>query len=131
MDRYDAPEVVIRDLRRFAEGMRIDRRNTVAGSDIVTALQKVRDARNLDPEVEGANELNATLTEQARAQGEAAITSAKNYENRNRTDQAIKEYERVASRVRSGSQGSGTRTPAPRTTEGRKVDRIRPTPRCF
>jgi exonuclease VII small subunit len=95
VDRYDAPEVVIRDLRRFAEGMRIDRRNTVAGSDIVTALQKVRDARNLDPEVEGANELNATLTEQARAQGEAAITSAKNYENRNRTDQAIKEYERA------------------------------------
>jgi riboflavin synthase len=95
MDRYDAPEVVIRDLRRFAEGMRIDRRNTVAGSDIVTALQKVRDARNLDPEVEGANELNATLTEQARAQGEAAMTSAKNYDNRNRTDQAIKEYERA------------------------------------
>jgi riboflavin synthase len=95
VDRYDAPEVVIRDLRRFAEGMRIDRRNTVAGSDIVTALQKVRDARNLDPEVEGANELNATLTEQARAQGEAVITSAKNYENRNRTDQAIKEYERA------------------------------------
>ena len=29
VDRYDAPEVVIRDLRRFAEGMRIDRRNTL------------------------------------------------------------------------------------------------------
>jgi tetratricopeptide (TPR) repeat protein len=73
----------------------VDEAKAAAGSDIVTALLKIRDARNLDPEVEGANELNATLTEQARAQGEAAMTSAKNYDNRNRTDQAIKEYERA------------------------------------
>jgi tetratricopeptide (TPR) repeat protein len=73
----------------------VDEAKAAAGSDIVTALLKIRDARNLDPEVEGANELNATLIEQARAQGEAAMTSAKNYDSRNRTDQAIKEYERA------------------------------------
>ena len=40
------------------------------------ALQKLREARNLDPDIEGATELTNSLGEQARA-GESALTSAR------------------------------------------------------
>jgi hypothetical protein len=73
----------------------VEEARTAAGSDIVTALQKIREARNLDPEVEGATELASSLGEQARAQGETALRSAKNLDARGRSDQAIKEYERA------------------------------------
>jgi tetratricopeptide (TPR) repeat protein len=73
----------------------VEEARAAAGSDIVTALNKLREARNLDPEIEGAAELNNSFTEQARVQGEAAMTAAKNYDNRSRTDSAIKEYERA------------------------------------
>jgi hypothetical protein len=64
-------------------------------SDIPQAIQKLRDARDLDAAAEGAAELQNTLQEQARSQGEAALGSAKNFDFRNRTEQAIREYERA------------------------------------
>jgi tetratricopeptide (TPR) repeat protein len=64
-------------------------------SDIPQAIQKLRDARELDADAEGATELQNALQEQARSQGENALSSAKNFDNRNRGDQAIREYERA------------------------------------
>jgi tetratricopeptide (TPR) repeat protein len=64
-------------------------------SDIPQAIQKLRDARELDAAAEGAAELQSSLQEQARSQGETALGSAKNFDNRNRADQAIREYERA------------------------------------
>jgi serine/threonine protein kinase/tetratricopeptide (TPR) repeat protein len=64
-------------------------------SDIPQALQKLRDARELDADAEGATELQNALQEQARSQGEKALSSAKNLDNRNRADQAIRQYERA------------------------------------
>jgi hypothetical protein len=64
-------------------------------SDIPQAIQKLRDARELDAEAEGATELQNALHEQARTQGENALTSAKNLDFRNRAEQATREYERA------------------------------------
>ena len=73
----------------------VEEARAAAGSDIVTALNKLREARNLDPEVEGAAELASSLGEQARVQGEAALSSAKNFDRAARIDQAINEYTRA------------------------------------
>ena len=67
----------------------------LASSDVAAALGKLREARSLDSEIEGAAELANSLGEQARTQGEAALTSARNLDSRSRTDPAIKEYERA------------------------------------
>ena len=67
----------------------------LAGSDVAAALGKLREARNLDPEVEGLTELTNSLGEQARAQGENALSAARNFDRANRKEQAIKEYERA------------------------------------
>jgi pSer/pThr/pTyr-binding forkhead associated (FHA) protein len=64
-------------------------------SDIPQAIQKLRDARELDAAADGAAELQSSLQEQARSQGETALGSAKNFDFRNRADQAIREYERA------------------------------------
>ena len=67
----------------------------LASSDVPAALQKLREAKALD-EIEGAAELTTSLGEQARAQGENALSLAKNLENRpNRLQDAIREYERA------------------------------------
>jgi len=82
--------------RHAAAQKLVEEARAAAGSDIVTALNKLREARNLDPEIEGAAELANSLTDQARIQGEAAMTSAKNYDTRSRNNEAIREYERAA-----------------------------------
>jgi hypothetical protein len=69
----------------------------LGSSDIPAAIQKLRDARALDPEVDGPAELEKTLLEQARIQGESALGLAKNFDARpGREDQAAREYERAA-----------------------------------
>jgi hypothetical protein len=74
----------------------VDEARGLASSDVAAALGKLREARNLDPEIQGIGELTNRLEEQARAQGESALSSAKNLDNRvNRPDQTIKEYERA------------------------------------
>jgi serine/threonine protein kinase len=68
----------------------------LAGADVAGALGKLREARNLDPELEGLTELANSLAEQARVLGENALSLAKNLENRpNRLEDAIREYERA------------------------------------
>jgi pSer/pThr/pTyr-binding forkhead associated (FHA) protein len=73
----------------------VDEAKGLAGSDLAAALQKLRDAKNLDPEVEGAAELTTSLGEQARVQGEGALGSARNLDRAFRNEQAIREYERA------------------------------------
>ena len=73
----------------------VEEAKNLASSDVAAALQKLREARALD-EIEGAAELTTSLGEQARAQGESALSLAKNLENRpNRLQDAIREYERA------------------------------------
>ena len=73
----------------------VEEAKVLASSDVAAALQKLREAKALD-EIEGAAELMNTLGEQARAQGENALSLAKNLENRpNRLQDAIREYERA------------------------------------
>lgn len=67
----------------------------LASSDVAAALGKLREARGLDSEIEGAAELANSLGEQARTQGETAFSAARNYDRANRNEQAIKEYERA------------------------------------
>jgi pSer/pThr/pTyr-binding forkhead associated (FHA) protein len=67
----------------------------LASSDIAAAMQRLRDARGLDPDVEGTAELEKTLIDNARSQGETALSSAKNLDRGRRTAQAIAEYERA------------------------------------
>jgi tetratricopeptide (TPR) repeat protein len=73
----------------------VDDAKVLAGSDVASALQKLREAKALD-EIEGAAELMNNLGEQARQQGENALSLARNLENRpNRLQDAIREYERA------------------------------------
>ncbi len=68
----------------------------LANSDIVGAVRRLREARNLDPQVSAeATELLNRLQEQARVEGEAALVSAKNFENYKRTDEAIRDYDKA------------------------------------
>jgi serine/threonine protein kinase len=64
-------------------------------TDVAVALAKLREARNLDPEIQGIGELTNRLEEQVRAQGERALTLARNLDARNRNQEAIKEYSRA------------------------------------
>jgi tetratricopeptide (TPR) repeat protein len=73
----------------------VDDAKVLAGSDVAAALQKLREAKALD-EIEGAADLMNNLGEQARQQGENALSLARNLENRpNRLQDAIREYERA------------------------------------
>jgi hypothetical protein len=67
----------------------------LAASDIVLAIRKLHEARAQDPEVAGAVELEISLAEQARLQGERALTLAKNFDAGGREADAIREYERA------------------------------------
>jgi tetratricopeptide (TPR) repeat protein len=81
---------------RHANAQRlVDEAKGLAESDVAAALGKLREARNLDSDIEGAAELSNSLADQARAQGENALRSARNLDARSRNDPAIKEYERA------------------------------------
>ena len=83
------------NLRRASAQKLVEEAKSLASSDLAGALGKLREAKALD-EIEGATELMNNLGEQARMQGESALSSAKNLENRaNRIQDAIKEYERA------------------------------------
>ena len=74
----------------------VEEARALGSGDVVNAIGKVREARNLDPDVEGANDLLNALQEQARVQGEKVLGSAKNLDNRpNRREEALREYERA------------------------------------
>ena len=83
------------NIRRANAQKLVEEAKGLASSDVAAALQKLREAKALD-DIEGAAELMNTLGEQARQQGESALSLAKNLENRpNRLQDAIKEYERA------------------------------------
>jgi predicted component of type VI protein secretion system len=67
----------------------------LAATDIVGAFRRLREAQALDQKIAGAAELMASLQEQAAAQGEAALTSAKNFDRFKRIPDAIREYDRA------------------------------------
>jgi hypothetical protein len=73
----------------------VDQAKGLAGSDIVSAVRRLREALALDPKAAGAAELMSTLQEQAVAQGESALTSAKNFDRYKRTAEAAREYDRA------------------------------------
>jgi tetratricopeptide (TPR) repeat protein len=72
-----------------------DAKALATSGDIVGAVQKLRAAITLDSQVTGAAELLTTLLEQARAQGESALTSAKNFDTFKKSDEAIKEFDKA------------------------------------
>jgi hypothetical protein len=72
-----------------------DAKALASSDDIPAAFQKLREARNADPQVAGAPDLMARLQEQAQVQGERALTSAKNYDRYKRTEDAIKEFDKA------------------------------------
>jgi tetratricopeptide (TPR) repeat protein len=72
-----------------------DQAKALAGSDIVTATRRLREALAIDPRIAGGAELMASLQEQLVKEGEAALTSAKNYDRFKRFPEAIREYDRA------------------------------------
>jgi tetratricopeptide (TPR) repeat protein len=73
----------------------VDQAKAVAGTDIVAAVRRLREALAIDPKTPGANELMSSLQDQIVAQGEAALTSAKNFDRYKRTADAIREFDRA------------------------------------
>jgi len=73
----------------------VDQAKALAGSDVVGAVRRLREALALDPKAPGASELMAGLQEQLVTQGEAALTSAKNFDRFKRTSDAIREFDRA------------------------------------
>jgi tetratricopeptide (TPR) repeat protein len=73
----------------------VEQAKGLAGSDIVSAVRRLREALALDPKVGGATELMGTLQEQLVVQGEAALTSAKNLDRYKRTSEALRDYDRA------------------------------------
>jgi predicted component of type VI protein secretion system len=72
-----------------------DQAKALAGSDIVTATRRLREAMAIDPKIAGGAELMASLQEQLVKNGEEALTSAKNYDRFKRFPEAIREYDRA------------------------------------
>ena len=73
----------------------VDQAKALAGTDIVAAVRRLREALAIDPKAPGANELMSSLQDQIVAQGEAALTSAKNFDRYKRTADAIREFDRA------------------------------------
>jgi hypothetical protein len=73
----------------------VDQAKALAGSDIVAAVRRLREALALDPKAPGANELMSSLQDQIVAQGEAALTSAKNFDRYKKTADAAREFDRA------------------------------------
>jgi predicted component of type VI protein secretion system len=73
----------------------VDQAKALAGSDVVGAVRRLREALALDPKAAGASELMTALQDQLLTQGEAALTSAKNFDRYKRTADAIREFDRA------------------------------------
>jgi predicted component of type VI protein secretion system len=72
-----------------------DQAKALAATDVVGAARRLRDAQQADSKLPGIAELMASLQEQAVTQGEAALTSAKNFDRFKRIPDAIREYDRA------------------------------------
>lgn len=85
---------VLRERQANAQKL-LDEARSSAASDALIAFQRFRDARSANPELPGLAEVQAIVEREARRQGEAALTLAKNRDNGGRTEEAIKYYERA------------------------------------
>jgi hypothetical protein len=72
-----------------------DQAKAMAATDVVGAARRLREAQQADARLPGIAELMASLQEQAVTQGEAALTSAKNFDRFKRIPDAIREYDRA------------------------------------
>lgn len=81
--------------RRASAQKLVEQAKALAGSDIVAAVQRLREASKIDSQAAGVTELMTDLQEKARTQGESAVTSAKNLDNKKRTAEAIREYDKA------------------------------------
>ena len=100
----------------------VEEARAVAGSDVAAALQKLREARNLDPEIEGAAELTNSLGEQARVQGESCPDVGEEPRQPRAApngNQGIRARRAPAGGRAWRSQGSRLRPAASRRAEGR------------
>lgn len=80
---------------RRANAQRVmDEAHTIGASNVLLAVQKVREAQALDPQVDNATELLNTLIEHGRVQGENAVRLGRNAEVAGKKDEAIRDYER-------------------------------------
>ena len=73
----------------------VEQARALAGSDIAAAVRRLREALALDPNAPGANELMSSLQDRIVARGEAALTSAKNFDRYQRTAEALREFDRA------------------------------------
>jgi hypothetical protein len=74
----------------------IEEAKAAAGSNLVEAIGKLREARNLNPQGFTAADLLSGLEDKARVQGETALRSARNLDiDDKRRDQALREFERA------------------------------------
>jgi tetratricopeptide (TPR) repeat protein len=82
--------------QRRANAQRVmDEAHTIGASNILLAVQKVREALALDPQAENATELLNTLIEHGRVQGETAVRLGRNHEVAGKKDDAVREYEKA------------------------------------
>ena len=82
--------------RRASAQKFIEDARTLGASDLRGAFQKINQAKALDPEVEGADELKESLYPEARAQGERALIAAKVADNDHHSEAALSGYEKAA-----------------------------------
>jgi tetratricopeptide (TPR) repeat protein len=73
----------------------LDEARALVASDLPAAATRLQRARTLEPDLDGIAELAKTIGDQARTQGDCAFSLAKNHEVGQRTNEAIREYERA------------------------------------
>jgi hypothetical protein len=73
----------------------VEQAKALAESDSATAMRRVQDALALDPKAEGGAELMKAIRARLIVEGEAALTSARNFDRFKRIPDAIGEYERA------------------------------------
>jgi tetratricopeptide (TPR) repeat protein len=81
--------------RRAQVAKLVDDGKELVASDVVAANRKLREARNLDPQAPGLADLQNAVEQKARVEGEGALGSAKDLQNRRRMEEAEKAYERA------------------------------------
>ena len=73
----------------------VEQAKALAGSDIVSAEKRLREALSLDSESPGATELMSAIQARLVVQGEAALTSARNFDRYKRNADALREFDRA------------------------------------
>jgi Protein kinase domain len=83
------------NLQRANAQRMVEQSRTLARSDVVSAVKRLREALALDPKAAGGTELMSALETQLVVDGEAALTSARNFDRYKRSAEAIREFDRA------------------------------------